>query len=105
MSSEQLFDRTQGKLRIVSAGAFDQYKVFVDGVEIDGTFGNDVLNSLARGGREKFGIIETRFQEQTDRLPPGLTADKFFFLMRGFGPVPELMPPPELPPSLPSATA
>jgi len=105
MGSGQSFDKTQGRLRIVSGGAFNQYQVFVDGVEIKGSFGNDVLNSVAKGGREKFEIVQARFHEQADQLPPGLTADKFFFLMRSFGCVPEPIYPSAPPQSLPSATA
>jgi hypothetical protein len=99
------FDRTHGRLRIVSAGPLDQYQVFVDGVELDGAFGSDVLNSLARGEWAKYGVVQIRFNEQAGRLPPRLTVDGFFFLMREFGPVPECVPLPIRPQSRPSAGA
>ena len=105
MGVEESFDRTRGRLRIVSAGIFNQYKVVVEGMEIHGTFGGDVLNSLARGEYTHYQVIQTRFNEQADRLPPGLTADRFFFWMRGFGPVTESMPPPLTPQNPPAATA
>jgi len=105
MTTVQPFDRTHGRLRIVSAGALNQYQVFVDGMEVNGIFGHDVLNSIARGEWAKYGFVQARFNEYADRLPPGLTVDKFFLLMRGFGLVPDPMPPPEPPQSPPSATA
>jgi len=105
MTTVQPFDRTHGRLRIVSAGALNQYQVFVDGAEVNGPFGGDVLNSMARGEWTKYGFVQARFNEYADRLPPGLTVDKFFFLMRDFGPVPDPMPPPVPPQSPPSATA
>jgi len=105
MTTVQPFDRTQGRVRIVSAGALNQYQVFVDGAEINGSFGGDVLNSMARGEWAKYGFVQARFNEYADRLPPGLTVDTFFFLMRDFGPVPDPMPPPVPPQSPPSATA
>ena len=105
MTSAQPFDRTHGRLRIVSAGALNQYQVFVDGAEVNGPFGGDVLNSMARGEWTKYGFVQARFNEYADRLPPGLTVDKFFFLMRDFGSVPDSIPPPVPPQSPPSATA
>jgi hypothetical protein len=102
MSAEGSFDRTLGRLRILSAAAPNEYKVFVDGVEISGTFGSDVLNSLAGGEWTKYAVIQTRFNEQAVRLPQGLTADKFIFLMREFGSVPVSMLPPQNTPAAPA---
>lgn len=99
MSAKGSFDRTLGRVRILSAGAPNEYKVFVDSVELGGTFSSNVLNSLARGEWTKYGVIQTRFNEQAVGLPRGLTADKFVLLMRDFGSVPDLMLPPQTPPA------
>ena len=103
MSIVGRFDRTSGRLRIVSTGPLNQYQVFVDGVELNGPFGSDVLNSLARGEWAKYGTIQAVFNEQRGRLPARLTVDEFLSLMREFGPVPESVPPPVPPQSPPGA--
>jgi len=105
MSTVGRFDRTSGRLRIVSTGPLNQYQVFVDGVEINEPFGSDVLNSLARGEWAKYGVVQALFNEQRGRLPARLTVDDFLSLMREFGLVPESVPLPIPPQSPPSAVA
>lgn len=99
------FDQTRGRLRIVSAGPLNQYQVFVDGVEINGPLGSDVLNSLARGEWAKYVYMQNLFNEYRGKLPARLTVDEFLSLMREFGPVPECVPPTLPPQSPPSAAA
>ena len=90
---------------MVSAGPSNQYQVFVDGVEINGPLGSDVLNSLARGEWAKYVFMQNLFNEQRGRLPARLTVDDFLSLMREFGSVPECVPPPVPPQSPPGAAA
>src|SRR5258708_5779061 len=99
MSAQGSFDRTHGRLRIVSAGIFNQYKVVVEGAEIHGTFGGDVLNSLSRGEYTYYQLIQPGFKEQPAPLPPGLTAEGFSSRLRASAPVRKPTRPPQTPPA------